>query len=260
MTQESLTNAVAGQSFFMESSQEKTLNILTEKIAAMVAQEVKRTCPVKYKGEDLTVEGRVRSGSSSRENTQQTDIAGAVYTRWGRTKCPSYSTTLYQGLMAGSHYQHKGSGSNHLCLPVNPQWNKTFGGYQFEAYLYGSEFEISSNHRIFHQTNSGGDFFHQRDIQCAVCNTPGRASHVMIPARLECPIGWTVEYLGFLMASHHTHRRSEYVCVDQDPDTHPATAKNVNGNLLYIVEAVCGPLPCPNYVDGYEVTCVVCTK
>ncbi|XP_064604493.1 short-chain collagen C4-like [Liolophura sinensis] len=193
-------------------------------------------------------------------NTKLSGLAGAVYTRWGRTECPSYSTTLYQGLMAGSHYQHKGSGGNHLCLPLNPQWNKTFGGHKSEPYLYGSEFELYNTNPVFHQTNSGGDFFHQRDIQCAVCYTPGRPSHVMIPARLECPIGWTVEYLGFLMAAHYSHRRSEYVCVDQDPDTHPGTAKNVNSNLLYIVEDVCGPLPCPNYVDGYEVTCVVCTK
>ncbi len=30
--------------------------------------------------------------------------------------------------------------------------------------------------------------------------------------------------------------------------------------LFYNVEAVCGSLPCPNYVNGWEITCVVCTK
>ncbi|XP_064604145.1 uncharacterized protein LOC135469586 [Liolophura sinensis] len=167
---------------------------------------------------------------------------------------------LYGGVMAGSHYTHKGSGANQMCLPLNPQWNKTYSGFQSNSYLYGTEFEVYQGNKVFDQTNSGGDFFREREAQCAVCYTPGRPSHVMIPARLECPSGWTLEYLGFLMAQHYTHYKSEYVCVDQDPDTHPGTAANLNGNLLYVVEAKCGALPCPNYVDGYEVTCVVCTK
>ena len=35
---------------------------------------------------------------------------------------------------------------------------------------------------------------------------------------------------------------------------------NKNGALFYPVEAVCGSLPCPRYVNGWELTCAVCTK
>ena len=33
-----------------------------------------------------------------------------------------------------------------------------------------------------------------------------------------------------------------------------------NGALLYLVEGVCGTLPCLPYVNGRELTCAVCTK
>ncbi|XP_064604594.1 short-chain collagen C4-like [Liolophura sinensis] len=190
----------------------------------------------------------------------ETESRGVVYTRWGRNICPDHSQRLYSGIMAGSYYKHTGSGANQLCLPLDPQFNKTYPGHQSKSYVYGTEFQISSGNDVFYTTNSGGVVPHDREAQCAVCYTSGRLSHLMIPARLECPSGWTVEYLGFLMSQHHTYHKSEYVCVDQDPDTHPATASNLNGNLLYVVEAACGSLPCPPYVDGYEITCVVCTK
>ncbi|XP_064604573.1 short-chain collagen C4-like [Liolophura sinensis] len=227
-------------------------------MSALITEEVTRyrNNGKKYKA----VGGSTRPDSSPRGDSAETSTGGAVYTRWGRKTCPSHSTTLYQGVIAGAHYQHEGEGANHLCLPLSPQWNKTYPGHQSKAYIYGTEFEIYSSNPVFHTSNSGGISPHNRDAQCAVCYTPGRPSHVMIPARLECPSGWTVEYLGFLMAAHTTHKRTEYVCVDQDPDTHPGTSDSVNAHLLYTVEAACSPLPCPNYVAGYEVTCVVCTK
>ena len=41
---------------------------------------------------------------------------GVVYTRWGRTTCPSTSGTqlLYAGRAAGSYYTHNGGGANYL--------------------------------------------------------------------------------------------------------------------------------------------------
>ncbi|XP_064604589.1 uncharacterized protein LOC135469887 [Liolophura sinensis] len=203
-----------------------------------------------------TGDGTVRT----EKDTNSISHGGVVYTRWGRNICPDHSQRLYSGIMAGSYYKHTGSGANQLCLPLDPQFNKTYPGYQSKSYLYGTEFQINYDNDVFYTTNSGGVVPHNREAQCAVCYTPGRLSHLMIPVRLECPLGWTVEYLGFLMSQYNKFQKSEYVCVDQDPDTHPATAANLDGNLLYVVEAACGSLPCPPYVDGYEITCVVCTK
>merc|ERR1712127_1082382 len=42
----------------------------------------------------------------------------AVYTHWGSRSCPSGSSKMYEGFMAGTHYTHGGS-ANTLCLTQN---------------------------------------------------------------------------------------------------------------------------------------------
>ena len=65
------------------------------------------------------------------------------------------------------------------------------------------------------------------------------------------------------MAEHHLHKRSsDYTCVDADPEVIQGNSKDQDGRLLYFVEAHCGSasLPCPPYVHGREIPCVICTK
>ncbi|KAI0239762.1 hypothetical protein LSAT2_009484, partial [Lamellibrachia satsuma] len=99
------------------------------------------------------------------------------------------------------------------------------------------------------------------NVPCAVCLVTNRPTKLMIPARLSCPDGWTKEYSGYLMAEAYSHKgRTTYVCVDNAPEVIEGGGSNQNGALFYNTEAVCGSLPCPNYKDGGEITCVVCTK
>ena len=70
-----------------------------------------------------------------------------------------------------------------------------------------------------------------------------------------------MEYTGYLMTmSRKYHSSSEYICVDGDPEDVPRGNGNQNGGLLYVVEAACGSLACPPYVNGRELACVVCSK
>ena len=63
------------------------------------------------------------------------------------------------------------------------------------------------------------------------------------------------------MAGHYSHKgRSEFICVDGNPTATIGTHVDKNGALLYFVEGACGSLPCGPYTNGYELTCVVCTK
>ena len=50
---------------------------------------------------------------------------GLVYTRWGRTTCPSTSGTqlVYEGRAAGSKWNAKGGGTDILCMPNNPEYD-----------------------------------------------------------------------------------------------------------------------------------------
>ena len=54
--------------------------------------------------------------------------------------------------------------------------------------------------------------------------------------------------------------RTTYVCVDGDPEVRAGGVANDNGALFYNTEAACGSLPCPPFVQGREITCVVCSK
>eukprot|EP00106_Octopus_bimaculoides_P016378 XP_014783820.1 PREDICTED: uncharacterized protein LOC106878958 [Octopus bimaculoides] len=84
---------------------------------------------------------------------------------------------------------------------------------------------------------------------------------MMLPARTKCYPGWTIEYYGYLMSEYdYSHSRHEYVCVDHAPEINPKSYKNLNGASMYIVQAMCGSLPCPPYENGQELSCVVCSK
>ena len=182
---------------------------------------------------------------------------GAVYTRWGRNDCPTTvkTTMLYSGVMGGSWYNNHGGGSNYLCLPLNPIFDKTTSGAQASTYIYGTEYEISSQSNMFTSN------LHSHDAPCAVCHTESRGSHLMIPARNVCPSNWTLEYKGYLMSAHHGHNgKTQFICVDGSAEATTGSHVDNNGALLYFVESHCGSLPCPPYATGKELTCVVCTK
>ncbi|ELU17986.1 hypothetical protein CAPTEDRAFT_123060, partial [Capitella teleta] len=96
---------------------------------------------------------------------------------------------------------------------------------------------------------------------CAVCRAKTRASVLMVPARQECHEGWTREYSGYLTSGYKGHAgRFQYACMDAAPEVLAAGHLNEDGALFYHVEGVCGSLPCPPYINGRELTCVVCTK
>nr|XP_006813907.1 PREDICTED: uncharacterized protein LOC102809962 [Saccoglossus kowalevskii] len=93
-----------------------------------------------------------------------------------------------------------------------------------------------------------------------VCLVNSRSRVLMVPARNECPSEeWTREYHGYLMTQRHSFDRSEFICVDRYPEARPGSVDNHNGALLYPVEARCGSLPRGPYIEGYEITCAVCT-
>ena len=63
------------------------------------------------------------------------------------------------------------------------------------------------------------------------------------------------------MAGHYDSAgATDYYCIDKDPEKIPGGTKNDNGRILFFVEARCGSLRCPPYVNGREFQCAVCTK
>ncbi|WP_411016718.1 hypothetical protein, partial [Salmonella sp. s51944] len=123
------------------------------------------------------------------------------------------------------------------------------------AFVYGTEYETISYPPYAH--------LHQNEVTCVVCKATGRPSYIMIPARNICPGSeWTREYYGHLMTAYNGHKRTEFICIDRNAESVHHTAFNVNEALLYPVEGRCsssGGIPCGPYVNGYELTCAVCT-
>ena len=181
--------------------------------------------------------------------------SGVVYTRWGRTTCPSGQGTelVYSGRAGGSHYQHAGA-ANYLCMPNNPQYSSYAPGVQGQNYVYGAEYQLHDAGTPISRS------MHDHNVPCAVCSVQVRGRLLMIPARKDCPASWTKEYEGALMSQYRNYHSTMYECVDKDAESVPGSAADTNGALFYPVEANCNGMACPPYDPQKELLCVVCTK
>lgn len=204
---------------------------------------------------ELNVENEVKKVIQDIQGIKQG--MGSTYVRWGRTQCPSNSSVVYKGYTGGKWHQDTGGPANYVCMPEDPQWAKYLDGFQdIGNRMYGTEYE-DNYESTFNPFNVHRD---NEDAPCVVCRSQ-RATTVMIPARTSCYNGWHLEYTGYLMTmSRLYHSSSEYICVDKDPEVTSHGSGDEDGNMLYIVEAACGSLPCLPYVDGREIACAVCSK
>ena len=185
---------------------------------------------------------------------QRATSGGVTYTRWGKSSCPTVSGTelVYAGITAGSFHSSTGGGANYLCMPHNPQYGQFAPGVQGYSPIHGTEYQTHGSSPIATT--------YDHNVPCAVCYVSTRETALMLPARMECPTSWTLEYSGYLMSAHYVHKRAMYECVDSIPDTIPGSSANNDGALLYHVEATCNGLPCGPYDPEKELTCAVCTK
>lgn len=192
------------------------------------------------------------------------NVTGTTYVRWGRTVCPEGAELIYSGYPASGHRDIKGGGSNYLCVTPTTVYDNPNAGIDSSARLYGVEYEVDDYPRLRSQ---GLD---DMEAVCAVCLAPLRGAMIMVPGRNDCSFAnsdreWHMEYNGYLMAAGYRYQRTEYVCVDRTPEYVKGSHSNENDATLYVVEGRCSGsssegLPCPPYVDGYEITCAVCTS
>ena len=186
-------------------------------------------------------------------------------------KHSSCHSLLFTGHAAGGHFGNTGSGSNFLCLHEDPQWKTYIDGDQVNGLIVGVEYKLHNvgspgyGNNIFSEISNGGDPLVDNPAACAVCYVAGRSTILMVPARTQCPDGWTTEYAGYLVSAytgtlpHVYHQRTNYICLDEAPEI-TTGANNANQAVIYPVEVECGSLPCSVYITGRELTCVVCSK
>ena len=157
---------------------------------------------------------------------------------------------LFTGYAAGGWWNDKGSPTNYLCLPPDPDRSgKTVTSNC--NHLFGVEYE----------SNFWGPHAYNEDAPCAVCASTSGSRLLMIPGRDTCYSGWTKQYSGYLGTAYKEQPGAkEYVCVDQNPEYLNAGERDVDGALFYPVSYQCGALQCPPYTGNEVVNCVVCTK
>ena len=160
-----------------------------------------------------------------------------------------YTQLVYAGRVGGTYSSQSGGGANFLCMPLDPQYSSYTRGVQGRSYMYGAEYE----HPI---GGTGND-----DATCAVCYVSTRETQLMLPAKTSCPVSWTREYYGYLMSARNRDGgRSSFVCVDRTFEPVEGGQGYQNNGHLYHVEAICGTMNCPPYVNYKELTRAVCTK
>ena len=129
----------------------------------------------------------------------------------------------------------------------------------------GYEVTAALQSKILSTNNNGGNTLYDNPAPCAFCYVGGRSTVAMIPARTQCPDGWTTEYVGYLVSQYNggalkdVYYRTSYICLDETPEIAAGeTARNQA--IIYLVQVRCGSLPCSIYPTGREVACIVCSK
>ncbi|KAH3861354.1 hypothetical protein DPMN_024281 [Dreissena polymorpha] len=181
-------------------------------------------------------------------------VIGSLYTRWGRSTCPTGSVYLFDGFVAGVYYDYPGGGVNYLCLPKDPIWADGNRTARFPGSIHGNEYQTSNSYaNIWNHLSD-------HEAPCAVCQANGPT--MMIPARKVCYDGWRLEYHGYLMTIYCSHEGSkEYLCVDAEATAAQGSSpRNENGALFYFVKPACGSLKCPPYDENKILVCVVCIR
>jgi hypothetical protein len=223
------------------------------------------TFEMKQKVEDL--EAKVQVYEKQDQKREKRDVynngygwAGSTYVRWGRKTCPGPSQLVYEGFAGGQWYANPGGSSEKVCLPYEPEYGNYTTIHEGTNWISGAEYQTGAG---LSADNIMPNSYHDYNVPCAVCYAPGRGAQLMIPAKRSCPdVSWTKEYEGYLMAENAGHASStDYNCVDRNPELLEGTVLNTDGTLFYLVQGYCPSLlHCPPYIDGAELTCVVCTK
>jgi hypothetical protein len=175
----------------------------------------------------------------------------AVYTRWGHKSCPTGSTKMYDGMIAGPHNGHYGGGYNYLCMTRHSQAPP--GAYTHDNngnLLYGVE---------YHDTGAMNKN-HGRDAACVVCQHD-TASFAMVQwGRFgSCTNDMEKVYDGIVMADRYNHYASESICVDMEREYHDGEDGGHHWQgRLYTSEMESGSAHEEWYPANIEVGCTVC--
>ena len=174
---------------------------------------------------------------------------GSVFVEWGTTTCPSNSFLIYTGSAMGAYSSYAG-GYETLCPAPVPDYLLYNAASAGGAYVYQAHYQTSTGGvTSFKPLNNGG-------VPCSMCQRPNtRPYGLVVPGSTQCPLGYALDYSGFLMSPAASGQRGQYSCFAEGSVT--TGSRSSSGALLYEVQGM-SPLP-PNYFSRYELPCATCS-
>ncbi|KAL4240277.1 hypothetical protein ACF0H5_001071 [Mactra antiquata] len=190
------------------------------------------------------LEKRVDTLEQMLKDSKSTSVSSSTFTRWGHTECGGDAEVVYTGYMAGSRLGQLGGGSNYLCLTPEPKFATVDKATNPISLLFGARFKFDDDKEF-------------SEALCVVCMIP-RSSVIMIPGTNQCKDGWNLEYWGYLVSQSYIQKRTEFICMDENPKAQQNRTNKDFSAALVKVETRYGKLP-EQYPVGYELTCAVCS-
>jgi hypothetical protein len=194
--------------------------------------------------------GYIKNGEISCARCEIAKRVGGVYRHWGKAACPAGHTTMYSGYMAGSQSSTASGGSQYLCLTAAATFAKFSAANQAGVDLYPVQYRGTDA-----PAQAG---LENKEAACSVCVSSGRPYSLLIPGSNVCPLGFGMDFSGYLMSEKHSANRMDFICVSDQPEAAPGANQLPSSSAgLYPTEAA-GALPF--YVDGVELTCAQCSS
>ena len=228
-------------------------------LSVVVTTDAESTCRSAVNNVPLILPGpQGPPGPPGEKGNSGSQPGGAVYTRWGRTVCPTGATLVYAGIAATTGSAVHGGTSDTLCMPEAPQYLSTDTTATYTDFLNSVEYET------FGTETTPFRNVKEHNMPCAVCHTDTKDVVLTIPAQHSCPAGWSNEFSGYLMTEYTNADRSrrDTICVDVAAEAIPGSEANTSPAFIYLLRASCKVvgLPCPPYNDQMVLPCAVCTK
>lgn len=186
----------------------------------------------------------------------RTSSYGSLFTHWGKTVCPSGSTTIYGHRVAAAHSGHGGGGANYLCMHPTPQWLHTTGTDSPGVCPYC---QVACSQRLSHNSRTlfslqaqiyqveyrtgAWSFLAQLQYYEATCSLCGTATAhkqtVMLPARTSCPSGM-FRVVSFRKFSHSSSGMPTHCC-----------AIHIYSRIYGELQRISGRVVLHRFSDGY---------
>ena len=145
------------------------------------------------------------------QTTPPPPVMGSTYIRWGRTVCANDTAWSCSGLLWKSSWVLLVRKWRRIWYAVPSRWPTVP-----ESHCWYSAGSLTSDRGwVPHLCGKARPGTSELSMCCELCTW---ARTLMIPAKLLCPLFWTLEYIGYLVSKYGQQGYLKYECLDENPE------------------------------------------